>query len=247
MRSLAKDRESTLSTGIGAAALACLLMVLGGNDAIAAYKGFDQGSSSGRGRAIRYVVTITNLTYDQIISDPVVVAHDGRFELLRPGEAASDELAALAEDGMTGPLVGLLQVSPGVFDYAVSDGGVMPRSSVSVEVAVRGRARLISLAGMLVSTNDAFVALDGYALPFGFFGSSGATTVLAPAYDAGSERNTESCDHIPGPPCGNPGQRVTDGAEGFVHIHRGIHGVGDLDASAKDWRNPVARIRIERK
>jgi len=40
--------------------------------------------------------------------------------------------------------------------------------------------------------------------------------------------------------------RVTDGAESFVHIHRGIHGTGDLDASTKDWRNPVARIRIER-
>jgi hypothetical protein len=106
---------------------------------------------------------------------------------------------------------------------------------------------MISLAGMLVSTNDAFVGLDGYTLPFGLFNSLKDTSIDAPAFDAGSEANTESCAHIPGPPCGSPGVRVTDGAEGFVHVHRGIQGVGELDASTKDWRNPVARISIERK
>lgn len=97
---------------------------------------------------------------------------------------------------------------------------------------------------MLVSTNDAFVGLDRYTLPSGFSAAFSATSVDVPAYDAGSEANTESCDHIPGPPCGSPGVRVTDGAEGFVHVHRGIRGVGDLDDSAKDWKNPVARVIV---
>ena len=37
-----------------------------------------------------YMVTITNLTYDQIISPPVVVVHDGRFRLFRPGQPAGE-------------------------------------------------------------------------------------------------------------------------------------------------------------
>ena len=239
MQPLEEERKPTLLPALGLLALSGCLLLLGGATALAG------GSAPGHGRAISYTVTITNLTYDQIISPPVVVVHDGRFDLFEPGQPAGDELAALAEDGMTGPLVGLLEVSPGVFDYAVAGGGIPPGASMTVEVSVQRRRGRLSLAGMLVSTNDAFVGLDGYTLPFTPFGLSGDLVVLAPAYDAGSEANTESCDHIPGPPCGSPEVRVTDGAEGFVHVHRGVRGAGDLDDSAKDWRNPVARIRIE--
>jgi hypothetical protein len=31
-----------------------------------------------------------------------------------------------------------------------------------------------------------------------------------------------------------------------VHIHSGIHGIGDLRPEHFDWRNPVARITIRR-
>ena len=49
---------------------------------------------------------------------------------------------------------------------------------------------------------------------------------------------------IPGPPCGNAGVRDTGNAEGFVHVHAGVHGIGDLVAADHDWRNPVAKITI---
>jgi len=221
---------------IGAATLSCLALLFGGTVVQA-----DDAGAFGQ----RYKVTITNLTYDQIISPPVVVVHDERFDLFEPGQPAGSELATLAEDGMTGPLAGLVEVSKGVYDYAVAGSGIPPGGSVNVVVRARGRANNLSLAGMLVSTNDAFVGLDGYALPRGFF-AFGASSVDAQAYDAGSEANTESCDHIPGPPCGSPGMRVTEGAEGFVHVHRGIQGVGTLEVPSKDWRNPVARIVIRR-
>jgi hypothetical protein len=39
---------------------------------------------------------------------------------------------------------------------------------------------------------------------------------------------------------------VSGGEEGYVHINASIHGTGDLDPSQRDWRNPVARITIER-
>ena len=70
-------------------------------------------------------------------------------------------------------------------------------------------------------------------------------TVFVPAYDAGTEINDESCDSIPGPVCGGEGMSGEDG-EGFVSVHRGIHGVADLPAETYDWRNPVASISIRK-
>ena len=61
-------------------------------------------------------------------------------------------------------------------------------------------------------------------------------------------RTTKSCANIPGPACGGagPSPDAAEGDEGYVHIHPGIHGIGDLDASEYDWRNPVAVIKIRR-
>lgn len=193
----------------------------------------------------RASVTITNITTDQIFSPPLVVSHDKRANLFRLGQPASEELAALAEDGMVDPLIDLLSGTTGVLDIAVADGMVFPGESVTVEVDVTPLQSLISLAGMLVSTNDAFVGLNGTGVQVR--GSRPFRLVTAArAYDAGSEANTESCEHIPGPPCGNPGVRVPEGSEGYVLVHSGIHGIGDLQPSTKDWNNPVAVISIER-
>ena len=72
----------------------------------------------------------------------------------------------------------------------------------------------------------------------------GEASFRSPAYDAGSESNNEDCDFIPGPPCDNPLVRDTANAEGYVHVHAGIHGVGDLVPATHDWRNPVAAISM---
>ena len=88
-------------------------------------------------------------------------------------------------------------------------------------------------------SNDAFIGVKGARAPY-----AGKMVVLANAYDAGSEANSEDCGFIPGPPCGNGESRAPGGAEGFVHIHSGIHGSGDLDPAEYDWRNPVARITM---
>ena len=95
---------------------------------------------------------------------------------------------------------------------------------------------------MLVTTNDAFFALRGVRAP-----RHGTSVHHSPAYDAGSEGNNEDCAYIPGPPCGNPEKRdPNDEPEGYVHIHAGIHGIGSLDRSLRDWRNLVAKITIKR-
>lgn len=186
-----------------------------------------------------YEVTITNLTRGQIFSPPVVISHDSGFQLFKLGDPAIPELVSLAEDGITNQLIGLIKTLPSVLDYTVANGPLTPGNSLTLKITARGNFDFISAAGMLVTTNDAFFAIRNVkVLPMGDAISE------AQAYDAGSENNSESCGHIPGPPCGNAGVRNTVGAEGYVHIHAGIHGIADLIASRDDWRNPVAEIMI---
>jgi hypothetical protein len=72
--------------------------------------------------------------------------------------------------------------------------------------------------------------------------------VSAPAYDAGSEGNNEDCGFVPGPACPAASGNMRDvaGAEGFAHVHNGVHGIVDLEPSAHEWRNPVAHVTVKR-
>ena len=38
------------------------------------------------------------------------------------------------------------------------------------------------------------------------------------------------------PHCDSGGVRDTAAAEGYVHVHAGIHSLGDLDPAIYDWR-----------
>ena len=134
----------------------------------------------------------------------------------------------------------LLDGAPGVKDVAHTGVLLPPGASATVYVK---KARRVSIAGMLVSTNDGFVGLNGVAGP-----REHRTAVYnAPAWDAGSELNDELCANLPGPPCDPAGTNDhVDEVDGVVHIHNGIHGIGDLSAAERDWRNPVAVVYISR-
>ena len=194
-------------------------------------------------KKIKYKVTITNLTRGQVFSPPIVISHNRNFRLFTLGDAASDGLALLAEEGNPEELIDALNPK---FDYAVADGPVLPGASKSIklEISKHGRSNLISVASMLVTTNDAFFAVRDI-----WFLGKGKVIVEAKAYDAGSEWNSEDCDYIPGPPCGNSPAHDPAEPEGYVHIHAGIHGIGPnpgVDPAMHDWRNPVAKITIRR-
>jgi hypothetical protein len=185
-------------------------------------------------------VQITNIS-KQIISPPVVVSHSWMARVFKPGKAASDELSMLAEDGSPTALAAALEGSTGVLDVVVADGPLMPGATMEFMVEVMGNYDRISAVGMLVTTNDGFFGLDN----FRFKGSPfRVPRTTAPAYDAGTEFNSEDCDVIPGPPCGSGGVRDTDGAEGFIHIHPGLHGEGDLSPGEWGWQNPVVNIAV---
>ena len=155
---------------------------------------------------------------------------------------ATSELAMVAEDAVNGPLMAALSADSNVKDVKETIGGpIPPGGSASVEVETKGKFRYVSLAGMLVNTNDAFYALNGVRGP-----NQGSSMYLSPGYDSGSEANNEDCAFIPGPFCGSPGVRDTAGAEGFVHIHAGVHGIATLVPADHDWRNPVAKVTIRR-
>ena len=184
-------------------------------------------------------VTITNIS-KQIISPPLVASHTWKVAIFVPGQPASDELAALAEDGGPGDLADLLGMHDEVLDVAVADGLLFPGESMTYEVEMRGKYNRISAVGMLVSTNDAFFGLSNFQID----PNRAVHRTTAPAWDAGSEANNEDCDFIPGPPCGNPHMRATEGAEGFVYVHSGIHGTADLSPADWDWHNPVVAIAV---
>ncbi|MCA1651623.1 MAG: spondin domain-containing protein [Acidobacteria bacterium] len=191
-----------------------------------------------------FVVTVTNITQGQVFTPIVAASHKNSIKLFRLGQPASEPLEVLAEAGDTGPLTTALASSPAVLDIADSGAPLPPGESVTLSIATHGTFRFVSVAAMLVPTNDAFFAVNGVEGPRG----RDVVTHYSPAYDAGTEANDELCTHIPGPPtaCQGEGFNPARGVDNFVHIHPGIHGIGNLSAARYDWRNPVARITIRR-
>lgn len=206
---------------------------------------FAQSDESGTA----YRVTITNITKGQIFSPPIAVVHKADISLFTLGQPASTNLAIMAEDGMAGPLAEELNAHELVRDTAVAADPLMPGKSVSLMVRGDGRFNKISVAGMLVTTNDTFFAATLDRPPsYDVFlkNGRGMTRAQAEAYDAGTEANSEDCGFIPGPPCGSAGVHDPAAAEGYVYISNGIHGIGDVDKAAYDWRSAVAVITVER-
>jgi hypothetical protein len=187
-----------------------------------------------------FAVTITNITKGQAFTPILVASHRGNLDLYTQGHAASDELTSIAEGGDIAPMQTLWAANSSVSDMADSGGLLGPGESVTVTVSA-SNARRISLASMLIPTNDSFIALDSQVVPR----NGSPATYWLPALDAGSETNSESCADIPGPVCGGTGPSDADG-EGFVHVSAGISGHGDLPAMDYDWRNPVAKVTVQR-
>ncbi len=193
-----------------------------------------------------YEVTITNLTPGQTFTPQLIVTHSRNYRMFTPGQPASEALEILAEGGATGPLTD--EAANQTTDAQTLGDLLGPGQTVTTVVRGRPGSR-ISVAAMLIPTNDTFMALNAVPLTFG----RNPAEYFVPAWDAGTEDNDQSCQHIPGPRCDGEGY-VEGGGEGFVHIGNGFHDLGELDddgfeilgPQVYDWRNSVARIVVRR-
>ncbi|MDE0102448.1 MAG: spondin domain-containing protein [Bryobacterales bacterium] len=187
-------------------------------------------------------VTITNLTKGQILTPAVVFSHSPDTPpLFVPGEPASLELERLAELGITSGLSEKFRAEPSVLDVTRLNQFIRPGSTASAQIRFDASHRLVSLASMIEITNDGFIAVRGAKVP-----CDGPVSLLAGGWDAGSEANSERCPDVPAR-CPQPtpqGTCAVGPAEGFVHVHAGIHGCANFPAEVYDWRHPVARIDI---
>jgi hypothetical protein len=187
-------------------------------------------------------VTITNITNNQTFTPIVAVSHRRHLDLFELGLPASDELIAIAEGGDIAPITTLLSLNDQVVDIQNSGGLLGPGETVTIMLDANKNTNRISLASMMLPSNDSFIALDSVRVSK----HSQSKTYFSPGYDAGSEINDESCLNIPGPYCGGVGPSPADPGEGYVHISRGISGSGDLLSASFDWRNDVAKITVRR-
>lgn len=198
-------------------------------------------ASSGDDEEMMVEISLTNLTRGQTFSPVFVVRHDrDAGPLYELGQAPSEALANLAEDGATSAFVRELDPdnNSSVSEARAISGLLAPGQTATAEFSITDGNKLLSIASMLVSTNDAFVGANALDL-------SKSRTVYLNVYDAGSEANSEDCAYVPGPPCNSHGARDTGNAEGYVHVHAGIHGGAGLDPAQHDWRNPAARLVIK--
>ncbi len=199
-----------------------------------------------------FEITLTNLTTGepgmggQIFSHPIFAAHFASDGLAKVGEPAIPALVALAENG---DVSGLLEFATAIgADTAVADNVVIPGGSVTVRLKGNILNSSLTVASMLVSTNDGFIAASDVPL-YDENGMPVSTTLELMAYDAGSEENTELASDIPGPlgldadadPEGSNARVPTEG--GVITPHPGIQGVGDVSA-AFAWKEPTATLTI---
>lgn len=187
----------------------------------------------------KYRVTITNATSKHVITPPLIVIHNRHFELFEVATAANAGLAIQAETGSPAVIADEARGSRGVYKVIVGDGPILYGNKASYDFRAPKNAK-ISVTAMLATTNDAFTAISSKSLP------KRSVSYMAETYDAGSEDNNELCIDIPGPPCGGTNAANDNDGEGFISIHSGVSGVGDLAPANLDWRGATSIVTITR-
>ena len=210
-------------------------------------------------------VEITNLSHANYLTPILVATHPRTLDMFELAEPASDELRAIAEGGDVAPMQAALLGGGASVSVAETSSGAPvlgPGETATAIVEVDRTNRKLSLAAMILPTNDGFVGLDSINVR-----KVKKRTVFLRSYDAGTEGNDEILNPgaggvvgtpgIPGDPSGLSGT----GGSGVsnadfndtVHIHRGIlgdddpsGGSSDLDRSAHRWSDPIARVVIRR-
>jgi hypothetical protein len=203
----------------------------------------------------RYRVTLENLTSGQVFSPGVAATHTKDLSVWASGAAASEGIRLIAEDGLEATAVSELTGAAGIFDVVdiasptnrIGGGAPLPNPQ-TFEITAAANANRLSLAVMLICTNDGFAGLSGAKLPGGFQ----PDVHEVGAWDAGTEQNNERFDQIvdacttAGPVAAAPDGNGRVATSGVIVPHPNVQGVGDLSVALHGWSFPVARITVQR-
>ena len=195
-------------------------------------------SASAYADSFKVEITFTNLSQGAVLTPPVFATSKYGLNIFKVGKKASLALEHLAEGGDTARLRESFRNTNGFQEMVQTDEPIAPGKSVTVTLQANHRSRL-SLASMVLPTNDGFVAVNGRRI-----GRWYKSSFYLKAYDAGTEDNDELCESIPGP-CGGTGFSEDDND---IHIapHPGIHGEGELSRKMHNWGNPIAKVTVRR-
>lgn len=205
----------------------------------------------------KYEVSFINLTAGQPLSPMALVAHDSQYMAFETGKAASIAVERIAEGGDNSMLLADAMANSSHVWQAKSGSGIVApgkMETLMLEIPVAQASNLrLSLLSMLANTNDGFVALNGQSISDLQNGQS--TSFDLPAFDAGTEANTETADTVLGP-AATGGKRegfnpARDDLNNSISLHPGVISKDDGLASSvltqlHRWDNPAARINIRR-
>jgi len=198
----------------------------------------------------KFRVTIDNLTANQPFSPVAVVLHGKDYTPWVLGQASSVALEQLAEGGSTDPFITSADAAQAVMDTVSGVAPVgMGEEDMFEVTAGRNSNIYLSLAAMLVNTNDAFVGINSTNIENFAVGDS--KILFANAMDTGTEANSEALPDIPGPVAGGEGFNAARDDQDLITVHPGVVTTDDgLLTSALDeshrWDNPVAKITVMR-
>ena len=203
---------------------------------------------------------VTNLTQGIHFTPVLITAHDSEDKLFEVATEASTALQTMAEGGNIAQLVAQATAAGSDMAANPAEGLLAPTASAMTTLTTAGGNEYLSLAAMMLPTNDGFVGLDSWKIPT----EAGTYTVYLNAYDAGTEQNNElvvdgsGAPGTPGIPAA-PGGNAGTGGAGLtstdsninIHIHPGNLGDDDLAAGKSDlsntvhrWLNPVAKLTV---
>jgi len=192
-----------------------------------------------------YSITLSNLTYAQPLSPAAVLLH-GDAKMWQVGQAASVALEKLAEGGDNADFIAL----ENNLATATAEGPTLPGTSVTVNISTMDpTATYLTVATMLVNTNDAFSGLTGVDISTLTLNQEKSWRLHV--YDSGTEQNNEAAGTIPGPADGGVGYDSTRDDIDLVGYHSGVVSKDDgLPSSvltqAHRFDNPAVKLTITR-
>jgi hypothetical protein len=204
---------------------------------------------------LKYSINFSNLTAGQPFAPMAVVLHKSSYNIVDVGMPASLGLERLAEGG--DPSAFITEAASNTATYRTTKGAgmILPgkNETISIDASLLDSEKgmlSLTILSMPANTNDAFTGIN--AIDVGNMTIGETKTIDTIAYDAGTEKNTETAATIPGPAAGGEGfNAMRDDTPSVVAAHLGVLTKDDGNAasvltSIHRWDNPIGRITITR-